>query len=70
MFQYDIQNQMTDIIESIFNDEYFHDMAIKEFHEYINHMYENEKQTILDLASNESIKDINIQEMIADLPNE
>lgn len=70
VFQYDIQNQMTDIIESIFNDEYFHDMAIKEFHEYINHMYENEKQTILDLASNESIKDINIQEMIADLPNE
>lgn len=70
MFQYDIQNQMTNIIELIFNDNYFRNMAIKEFHEYINHMYENEKQSILDLASSESIKNINIQEMISDLPNE
>lgn len=70
MFQYDIQNQMTDIIESIFNDEYFRDMAIKEFHDYINRMYENERQSILDLTSNESIKNINIQEIIGTLPDE
>lgn len=69
VFQYDLQNQMTDIIELIFEDEYFRDMAIKESHEYVEHIYQNSKQTILDMAENDSNK-VSMQELLATLPDE
>lgn len=69
MFQYDLQNQMTDIIESIYEDEYFRDIAIKEFHEYVERIYKNSEQSILNMAENEPSKNISIQEMLTTLPD-
>lgn len=69
VFQYDLQNQMTDIIESIFEDEYFRDMAVREFHEYVEHIYQNSKQSILDMAENDS-NELSAQELLATLPDE
>ena len=60
---------MTDIIESIFEDEYFRDMAIKEFHEYVEYIYKNSKQTVLDMAENDS-NEVSMQELLVTLPDE
>ncbi len=70
VFQYDLQIQMANIIESIFEDEYFRDIAIKEFHEYIKRIDQNSKQSTLDMAKNDPDKDLSIQEMIAALPDD